>query len=246
MNKLSFLNLLAAAALIGIATENAGSEEATPGVSAAPAGQTTAPDTGYVPGRYPPPANRGGYAQPWQPPSEWPAPPPGYKQTPPYYPPYGQYQVAPAAPAEPPLSTTLKETQKQLASKTSELDTTRAQLVELQGKLQAATAALHKAQRDTINAGVQVDTTRAQVDTLRKILCELANRLEIRRTALQNAQPAPGAAPDEADNAAAGEIDSEATAQAEPETDLQCSQTTHPPAITSGQRAKTVINPQAR
>ena len=62
MNKLSSINLLVAAALIGIAAESAWSEESTPGGAAAPAAQTVAPGTGYAPGWYPPRPNQGGYA----------------------------------------------------------------------------------------------------------------------------------------------------------------------------------------
>ena len=180
-----------------------------------------------MPGGNPPRPNQGGYVQPWQQPPQWPAPPPGYNQTPPYYPPYGQYQAAPAAPAENPLSTTLKETQEQLAK--------------LQAKLETAIATLQKAHSDTINAGIQVDTSMTQVDTLKNMLCELAARLKTLKTMLQNAKKTTAAAPDDPDSAAAGEVDSETTEQAESQTDPQCSELTPSPAITSGQRAITVI-----
>lgn len=237
MNKFPPLNILVAVALIAIAAENAWSEETAP---AAPATQTAAPETGYAPGRYPPRPNQGGYAQPWTQPSQRPAPPPGYGQSRPYYPPYGQYQAVPAAPAENPLSAELKQTQEQLAAKNTELDTTREELTKVQAKLQAATAALQKAQADTVNAGIQVDDTMAQVDTLRKILCELAARLETRKTALENALQSPAAKPDDPESTAAGEVDLETTEQAEPKIDLQCSQLAPTPAITSGQRGVTL------
>jgi len=283
MNKLSLLKILVAAALIGVAAENAWSEEATPGVPAtaagqtatpetpaapagqtaapetpaAPAGQTAAPGTGYVPVWYPPGPDQRGYAQPWSQPSQWPAPQPGYGQLPPYSPPYGQYRTGPGAQAvENALSARLKQTQEQLAAKMTELDTTKAQvaaktseletareqLARLQTELQNATAALRKAQSDTINAGQQFDTTKAQVDTLRNILCELAARIEIRETALQNALQTTAAEPGDTDGAAAGKVGTATAEQAEPQFDPQCSQTTLP-AITSGQRAKTIITP---
>jgi len=240
MYKLSPLNTLVAATLIVIATGNAWSGEATPAVPAAPASQTAAPGAGYVPGWYPPTPDRRGYAQPRPQPSQQPVPPPGYGQLGPYSSPYGQYRTGPDVPAENPLSAKLKQTQEQLATQTTELETTREQLTRLQTELQTATAALQKAQSDTINAGRQVDTTKAQEDTFRKILCELAARIETRNTALQDALQAPAAEPDDPDSAAVGEADSEATDQAEPLTDLQCTQLTPPPAITSGQRGVTV------
>ncbi len=243
MNKLSPLNRLAVAALVAVATESAWPEEATPDVSAAPAGQTAAPETGYVPGWYPPYPNRGGYAQPWQQPSQWPAPPPAYNQSTPYYPPYGQYQTVPAAPVENPLSAELKQTQEQLAAQAAELDRTKEQLAKLQTELETATAALQKAQSDTVNAGVQVDTTMTQVDTLKHMLCELAARIEARSTALQNALQATDTEPDDPVSAAADEVDLEITEQAEDQTDPKCSQLTRHPAITSGQRAITVKTP---
>ncbi|MDH3560645.1 MAG: hypothetical protein OEN52_06805, partial [Gammaproteobacteria bacterium] len=123
MNKLPSFATLVTAALIGIAAESAWSDEATPNGSAVPAMQTPAPETGYVPGWYPPPPNTGGYAQPRQQPSQWPVSPPGYGQLPPYYPPHGQYRAVPAAPAVNPLSTELKQTQEQLKAKSAELDT---------------------------------------------------------------------------------------------------------------------------
>lgn len=235
MNKFSTLNLIVAAALIVIAAENAWSEEAAPAAPADPAAQTAAPGTGYVPGWYPPRSDRRGYAQPRQQPTQRPVRPPGYSQLRPYYPPYGQYRATPGAPAENPLGAKLKQTQKELAAKTAELDTTKEQLAKVQAKLQAATAALRKTQSDTINAGRQVDTTMAQVDTLKKTLCELSTRLETRKTALQNALQTPAAEPNNPDSAPADEVESETTEQAEP----QCSQQTPSPAITSRQSGVT-------
>jgi hypothetical protein len=243
MNKLTHLKILVAAALVGIAAGNAGSEEATPAVTAAPGAQTAAPGNGHVTGWYPPRPGQRRYAQPWTQPSQRPAPAPGYRPTSPYYPPYGQYRSAPVVPAENPLGAELKQTQEQLAEQTTRLETTREQLAKLQDKLQVATATLHKAQSDTINAGRQVDTTRAEVDTLKNILCELAARIESRNNALQNALKTAATQPD--DPGSTGEADPETAEQAEPQTDPQCSQLTSPPAITSGQRGIT-IKSQAR
>jgi hypothetical protein len=229
MNKLTHLRILVAAALIGIAAGNARSEEATPGLAAAPG-------TGYVPGWYPPRSDRRGYAQPWTPQPQQPAP--GYSQPPSYHPPYGPYRAEPAAPAENPLGAELKETQEQLATQTTQLETTREELARLQEKLQAATAALHKAQSDTINAGLQVDITGVEVDTLRNILCELAARIESRNNALQDSLKTAAPQADALDNA--GEVASQTAEQAEPQPDPQCSQLTPPPAITSGQRGVTI------
>ncbi len=262
VNIMLTIKVFAAAALIGAASQSARSEEATPTVpavtadqTATPANQTATPGTGHVPGWYPPTPDRRGYAQPWSQPSQWPAPPPGYGQLPPNSPPYGQYRTGPGVPVESPLSATLKQTQDQLAAKstaldttreklaaqTTELETTREQLTKLQTEFLAATTALQKAQSDTINTGRQVDTTMTQVDTFKKILCELAARIETRKTALQNALQTTAAKPVDPDSAAAGEDESETTGQAEPQTDLQCSQLTESPAITSGQRGITVI-----
>lgn len=245
MHKVSHLHSLVAAALIGIAVGNAWSEEATPAEPAAPAGEAAAPVTGAVPGRYPPPPERRGYPQPGTQPSQWPAPPPAYSQPGPYTPPYGQYRAGPGTPAENPLSATLKQTQEQLATKTAELDAIRKQRARLQADLEVAMAALQKAQADTVNAGQQVDTSMAQVDTLKHILCELAARLEARNTTLQNTLQTPAAEPDDPDSAAAGEVETETADQAGPQTDRKCSRLSQYPAITSGQRGITVT-PQAR
>lgn len=238
MNKLSPLKKFLTAALIAISTGNAGAETATPGVPAA-AG------TSYVPGWNPPYPDRRGYAQPWSQPSQQAAPPPGYGRLYPYSPAYGQYQPATGVPAENPLDTRLKQTQDQLAAKTTELDTMKQQLARLQSELQAATATLEKAQSDTINAGRQVDATRSEVDTLRIILCELAARIESRNTALQNALKTAAVEPNDPDNDAVGAVEPETAEQAEPQPGAQCSQLTSPPAITSGQRGITITT-QAR
>ena len=203
MNKLSPRNILVAAALIGIAAESAWSEEATPSVPAAPTEQTASPGTGYVPGRYPPGPNRGGYAQPWQQPSQWPAPPPGYRQLRPYYPPYRQYRAAPAAPTENPLSVNLKQTQEQLAAKSTELNTANEQLATLQAELQATREALQQAQTETTVASQQLSTTMEQADTLKNVLTELKARLDAQNSKLLSAVQAAAADNDNVDSAAA-------------------------------------------
>jgi hypothetical protein len=232
-----------AAVLTGIAAGNARSGEVMPDVAAAPAGQTSAPATGITPDRYPPRPGPRGYAEHWPRPSQWPAPPPGYGQQPPYYPPYGQYRTGPDAPIENPLSTRLEQTQAQLAAQSAELETTRAQLARLQADLENATAALQKAQSDTINAGVQIDNSMTEVDTLRIILCELATRIEARKTLLHDALQTTAAGPDDPDSTAAGEVAVITAEQVEPQADPQCAQLTPPPVITSGQRGMTVKTP---
>jgi len=202
--------------------------------------QETHPDAAAAPARTVPQPARGVYAQPWQQPPRWPAPPAAYGQPPAYYPQPGQYRAAPAAPVENPLDAKLRQAEEQLATKTAELDTTREQLARAQDKLRVATAALQKAQSDTVNAGIQVDDTMAQVDTLRKILCELAARIETRKAALHEALHPTEAEPDGPGSAAASEAVPETTEPAEPQSDPQCAQLTPPPAVTSGQRAFTV------
>jgi hypothetical protein len=204
MNILSPRNILVAAVLIGITAESAWSEEATPSEPGAPAEQTASPGTGYVPGRYPPSPNRGGYAQPWQQPSQWTAPPPGYRQLRPYYPPYGQYRAAPAAPTENPLSVNLKQTQEQLAAKSTELNTANEQLATLQAELQATREVLQQAQSENTVASQQLSTTMEQADTLKNVLTELKARLDAQNTKLLSAVQAAAVADDDnVDNAVA-------------------------------------------
>ncbi len=137
MNKLSSFTALVTASLVIIAAESVWSDEATPNEVAAPAVQTPMPTIGPAPGWYPPPPNRGRYAQPWQQPPHWAVPPRGYGQLPPRYPARGQSQAAPAAPAvaENALSAELKQTQEQLAAKRTELDLAHTTLEQLQDKL---------------------------------------------------------------------------------------------------------------
>ena len=135
MNKLTTLAALVAAAVIATTSESAWSGKTTADGSSAPAEQTPAPANPVVPG---------GYAQTWQQPPHWRAPQQVFGRMPPQYPPGRQYQPFPAtAPAaqENPLSAKLKQTQEQLASKSSELDEARSMLEQLRGKLQDSLAA---------------------------------------------------------------------------------------------------------
>ena len=168
MNKLSPRNLLVAAVLFGIAAESAWSEEATPSVPAAPAEQTASPGTGHVP-EYVPSPNRRGYEQYWQQPPQWrePPPPPGYGHFRPYYPPYRQYRPAPAAPAENPLGAEHIQTQEQLATKDTELNSANEQLVTLQAEQQASNEALQQAQEQLAAKDTELNTAREQLAALR-------------------------------------------------------------------------------
>ncbi len=145
MNKLTSFVVLAAAMLIGSLPGSAWPEDTATNASAAPAGQTPVPASGVAPGWYPP-SYPGGYGQTWQQAPRWPAPQQGYGQFPPHYPPGGQYQAYPAAPAtapaarENPLSAELKQTQEQLTAKSSELDEARSMLEQLRDELQDSLA----------------------------------------------------------------------------------------------------------
>jgi len=238
MNKFSPRNILVAAALIGIAAESAWSEEATPSVPAAPTEQTASPGTGYVPG-YPPGPNRGGYAQPWHQPPPWPAPPPGYGQLRPYYPPYGQYRAVPAAPTENPLSVELKQTQEQLAAKSTELNTANEQLATLQAELQATREALQQAQSETTVASQQLSTAMEQADILKNVLTELNARLEAQNTRLLSVVQAAATDNDNVDSAVASDAEqaqSPTTTSAQPgsaasaETEVRDNELTKPEA----------------
>jgi hypothetical protein len=109
----------------------------------------------------------------------------------------------------------------------------------LQADLETATAALQKAQSDTLNAGRQVDASMTEVDMLGKILCELAARIETRKALLQDALQIAAAASEEPDGAAVGEVEAATAEQAEPWPDPQCAQAPAP-AITSGRRGITI------
>jgi chromosome segregation ATPase len=102
------LAALVTATSIGIATGHAWSDETTPGR----------------------------YMQRWQQPSHWPAPPAGYGQMRPYYPPQRQYRAVPAAPVKNPVSAESKQSQEQLTEKSTELDRAQVTLEQLQLKLQ--------------------------------------------------------------------------------------------------------------
>jgi len=216
MNKLSPRNILVAAALIGITAETAWSKEATPSEPAAPVEQTASPGTVNAPVRYPPGPNRGGYAQPWLQPSQWPAPPPGYRQLRPYYPPYGQYRAAPAAPTENPLSVNLKQTQEQLAAKSTELNTANEKLATLQAELLATREALQQAQTETTVASQQLSTTMEQVDILKNVLTELKSRLDAQNTRLLEAAAADNDNVDSAVSSGTDQAQSTTTTSAQP------------------------------
>jgi len=223
MNKLSPGNLLVAAALFGFAAESAWSEEATPSEPAAPAEQAASPETGYVPG-YAPTPNRRGYEQYWQPP-QWhepppPPPPPGYYgRYRSYYPPYRQYRSAPAAPAENPLSVKLKQTQDQLAVKSTELNTASEQLTTLQAEQQAFREAMQQAQAETAKASEQLSVVIEEIDILYEVLSKLKVRLDNQNTSLLGAVQAGAEENDQVDSAVASDaeqVQSPATTPAEP------------------------------
>jgi hypothetical protein len=225
MNKLSPRNLLVAAALFGVSAESAWSEEAMPSVPAAATEQTASPGTDTVPENTPTPTpNRGGYAQPWQQPPQWhapPPPPPGYGHFRPYYPPYPQYRSVPAAPTENPLSVKLKQTQEQLGVKNTELNTTNEQMATLQAEQQTTRAALQQAQSETDAASQQLSTVMEQVDILKNVLTELKARLDAQNTKLLSALEADAAAEndneDSADASVTEQVQSPTTTSAQPE-----------------------------
>ena len=207
MNKLSPRNIFVAAALFSIAAESAWSEEATPSEPAAAAEQTASPETGYVPG-YAPTPNRRGYAHGWRQPPRWPASPPRYyDRSRPYYPPYRQYRSVPAAPTENPLSVELKQTQEQLAAKTSELNTASEQLAALQAEQQAIREALQQAQSETALDIEQLSVVTEEMDILYEVLSELKARLDVQNTSLLGALQAGAAENDKVDSAVASDTE---------------------------------------
>jgi DNA repair exonuclease SbcCD ATPase subunit len=198
MNKLPSVYACAAAALIGLVAGSAWCAEATTNTSATTAG----------PVRNPPP-ERGGYARGWQPPSPWPAPPPGFGPLPPYPAPFGHYRAAAAAPAEPPSGTELAQTREQLKSTVAELETAHATLAQLRLRLQdgqaaaqaredeiaaltralqAASQALQQAQSGNTLSSQQLGAAMAQADTLKNQLTGLNVQLENQKTLLLNAR----------------------------------------------------------
>lgn len=154
MNKLSPGNLFVAAALFVIVAETARAQETVPAASVE---QAASPGTGYAP-----------Y---WQPP-RWhepppPPPPPGfYDHYRPYYPPYPQHRTAPAAPVANPLKAELKQTQDQLAAKTTELDAANQQLGTVQTEQQATKEALQQAREKLAVTITELDTTTEQLTSL--------------------------------------------------------------------------------
>ncbi|MDH3889084.1 MAG: hypothetical protein OEU78_11415 [Gammaproteobacteria bacterium] len=178
---------LVTATSIGIVTGNAWSDE-TPGKSAAPAVQAPVPATNPALNRYRTLPRRGGYAQRWQQPSQWPSRPAGFGQMRPYYVPQRQYQPVPAAPAKNPASTESsqtqeqvkaknppsaesRQTQEQLAAKSTELKRAQVTLEQLQLKLQQSREAEH-----ALNEKVAALTGEQQ--TLQAQLAELQEKLQ--------------------------------------------------------------------
>ncbi len=176
MKKVSSFAAHVTAALTAIAAESAWSNEITPG---GPAGNTPAYSNGPAPGWYPPPPphNARGYAQPWQQQSYWPAPPQGYGQLPPAYPPRGQYRAAPATSVNP-LSAELKHTQEQLTAKNTELGKVRATLEQLRVILQDRLEA-----EITLNEKVAAITSEQQAMQAR--ITELTAELDSTTAALE-------------------------------------------------------------
>ena len=178
MKLVSSIAAVVTATSIGIATECAWSADATPGESAAPAVQTPAPATNPAPGRYPQSPRWGGYAQRWQQPSQWPASPAGYGQVHPYYPQQRQYRAVPAAPAKNPVRAGIEQTQEQLPSQTTEVDTAHAKLEQLQLKLEHS----REAER-ALNEKVAAITGEQQA--LQTQVTELMTKLDTRNTTLE-------------------------------------------------------------
>ena len=189
MKIMSSLAALVTATSICILTGHAWSDETTTGKSAVPAVQAPAPD------RYRRLPRRGGYAQRWQQPSQWPARPAGFGQRRPYYPPQTQYRAVPAAPANNPVSTESKQTQEQLTAnnpvsaeskqtqeqltaKSTELDRVQVTLEQLQLKLQHNREAEH-----ALNEKVAAITGERQA--LQTQLAELQGKLETCNAAQQ-------------------------------------------------------------
>ena len=189
MKIISSLAALVTATSIGIVTGHAWSDETTPGESAVPAVQAPALD------RYRTLPRRGGYAQRWQQPSQWPARPAGFGQRRPYYPPQTQYRTVPAAPANNPVSAESKQTQEQLTAKnpvspeskqtqeqltakSTELDRVQVTLEQLQLKLQHNREAEH-----ALNEKVAAITGERQA--LQTQLAELQGKLETCNAAQQ-------------------------------------------------------------
>ena len=218
MNKLPSRNLLVAAALFGFAAESAWSEEATSNVPAAPAVQAASPVAGDVPA-YAPATYPRGYERRWQPPPR-PAPPPGYYgHYPPYFPPHPQYRPAPAAPPVNPISAELQQTQEQLATKDTELNTANEQLATLRAEQQAIREAMQQAQAETAKASEQLSVVIEEIDILYEVLSKLKVRLDNQNTSLLGAVQAGAEENDQVDSAVASDaeqVQSPATTPAEP------------------------------
>ena len=263
MNKiLSFATLLIAA-LFGIAAESAWSDEARPNMNAAPAVQTAAPMTGFVPGPYQPPSSRGRYAQSWQQPSQWPAPPRGYYaqlpprpwqrpsqrpvpphgygQLPPRYQPRRQYRAVPAAPAavENPLGAELKQTRQQLTAKSTELDNTQATLEQYRVKLRGSLETEQALKEKLANITSEQQDVQARATELTAVLNASTATLEQHRQQIANKQQQNQlltAERDQLRNDLAGRDKQLATLQAELQELTQALQQARSEATSSGQQ----------
>ena len=190
MHKLSSFAAFASAALIIITAESAWSDESTSNESAKPAVQAPAPTTEVAPGWYPPPPIPGRYARPWPQPPQWSAPPRGYGQFPPPYPPRGPYQPAPAAPAaaENPLSAELTQTQELLTAKSAELDMAHAMLAQLRGTLQRSLEAEQALREMLADITSEQQDVQARMTELTTALNTTTATLEQQRQQITNDQ----------------------------------------------------------
>ena len=262
MNKLSSFATLLIATLFGVAAESAWSNEARPNMNAAPAVQTAAPMTGFVPGPYQPPPNRGRYAHPWQQPSQWPAPPRGYAQLPsrpwqrplqrpvprhgygqlpPRYQPRGQYRAVPAAPAavENPLSAELKQIQQQLTAKSTQLDNTQATLEQYRVKLRGSLETEQALKEKLANITSEQQAVQARATELTAVLIASTATLEKHRQQIANEQQQNQLLTAERDQLRgdlAGRDKQLATLQAELQELTQALQQARSEAATSGQQ----------
>ena len=187
MTKLSFFTALFTAALIGIATESVWSDEARPNAAAV---QRPVPMTGFVPGRYPPPPNRGWQAQPWQQPSQWPAPPRAYYQSPPRHLQRGQYRAYPAAPmaAGKPHSSEFNQIQPHLTAKSTAPDKTLATLAQLRAKLQHSLETEGALNEELADLTSKQQTAQAHIKELNEKLNTTTTALEQNRQNISNDQ----------------------------------------------------------
>ncbi len=108
---------------------------------------------------------------------------------------------APAAPAENPLSVKLKQSQEQLAAKTTELNTASEQLATLEAEQQAFREAMQHAQAETAKASEQLSVVIEEMDILYEVLSKLKARLDVQNTSLLGAVQAGAEENAQGDNA---------------------------------------------